>query len=189
MKKGHPPVVLIIGPGGAGKSTAGALLAHRLGWLSVDLDNYFSINSGNISRFIGQHGYKRYAQQNVENYFAISAALIEPSVLVLSSGFMTYPDNIDSRYSAIRAEIEAHPLTALLLPSFDLEKCVAIIVERQLQRTYLSGNKNSEEKRIRSRFPRFMSLRCNRFLSGAEPTQVALELERFVRLCQRQSDG
>jgi len=179
------PVVRIIGPGGAGKSTAGTLLADRLGWVCVDLDGYFLANSGNISGFIGRHGYECYAKQNIANYLALSIAMDEPSIFVLSSGFMTYPDQIDPRYPAIRYAIEAHPLTVLLLPSFDLEKCVQIIVQRQLQRPYLPGDKESEERRIRNRFPSFMAMGCKRFLSNAEPTQVALELERFVATNRR----
>jgi shikimate kinase len=66
-----------------------------------------------------------------------------------------------------------------LLPSFDLEECVEVIVSRQLQRNYLAADKEREEERIRARFPLFMALRCNRFLSKASPSKVAAELEAF----------
>ncbi len=173
--------VHILGPGGAGKSTAGALLAQRLGWRFVDLDQFFLAACGNISAFISRHGYSSYAARNVENYAAIARAAGTPAVCALSSGFMTYAEDIDPRYPAMRRAVEAHPLSALLLPSCDIDRCTEIIVGRQLQRPYLPGNRDSEEARIRSRFPLFMGLRCERFLSDAQPEAVAAALASFVR--------
>lgn len=174
-------VIRLIGPGGAGKSTAGKLLADRLGWQYVDLDHYFLERSGSISEFISRHGYAAYARQNVGYYLAICRQINTPTVFVLSSGFMTYPDTVDSRYAAIKEEIESHTLSVALLPSFDIEKCVEIIIDRQLQRSYLRANAISEEKRIRNRFPLFMAMQCKRVLSNKEPDQVALELESIVK--------
>jgi len=47
-------MVRLIGPGGAGKSTIGALLAARMGASFVDLDRFFSERIGDISQFIEQ---------------------------------------------------------------------------------------------------------------------------------------
>lgn len=174
-------VIRLIGPGGAGKSTAGKLLADRLGWQYVDLDLYFLEKSGDISEFIARHGYAAYARQNVGYYLAICRQTNTPTVFVLSSGFMTYPDSVDSRYAAIKEEIEAHSLSVALLPSFDIEKCVEIIINRQLQRSYLRANAISEEQRIRNRFPLFMAMQCKHVLSNQAPDQVVSELESIVK--------
>jgi shikimate kinase len=176
----HVPVVYILGPGGAGKSTAGGLLAQHLGWRFVDLDHVFMAAHGNISAFLAWHGYRRYAACNVQALAAAVRDFATPSVCVLSSGFMTYAEDVDPRYPALRHAIETHPLAALLLPSFDIDECARIIVERQLQRLYLPGDRDSEEQRIRSRFPVFMALRCQRFLSHAPPEAVAAALGAFV---------
>lgn len=174
-------IVHLVGPGGAGKTTIGALLAKRLGWHFVDLDRRFISGDGGIADFIERYGYRGYARRNVAMYLEVRRALAAPTVVSLSSGFMTYPADIDERYQALCGSIESEPLTALLLPAFELEACVDIIVQRQLSRPYLPGNRASEERRIRDRFSRFIALQCARFRSDASPDKVAASVERFVR--------
>lgn len=60
--------IRLIGPGGAGKSTIGALLAERLEIAFVDLDQHLAGRVGDISKYIGWHGYDVYAPKNVETY-------------------------------------------------------------------------------------------------------------------------
>ena len=175
-----PLVVHLIGPGGAGKTTVGALLASRLGWGFIDQDRQFISRAGDIATYMAIHGYAGYAQRNLAIYTEEKGALTMPTVFALSSGFMTYPEAIETGYAAIRRSVERDALTALLLPAFDLEACVEIVVRRQLARPYLPGNRASEEARIRDRFPKFMALQCARFDSGGVPDQLALQMERFV---------
>lgn len=174
----------LIGPGGAGKTTVGRLLAERLGCAFLDLDQVFMKRHGDIAAHMAAHGYQGYARANVAVYEEAMAAASGPAVIALSSGFMTYPLNIDARYPALRAAIEADALTALLLPAFDAESCVDIIVRRQLSRPCLRGDRVSEEQRIRERFPAFMGLRCARFRSDAAPDHIVQEIERFMRARQ-----
>jgi shikimate kinase len=170
------PVVHLIGPGGAGKSTAGALLAQELGYSLVDLDEYFLAHTGDISAFLASHTYFEYAARNLANYHQAVERISGPAVLVLSSGFMVYPPEIDPGYLATRDSIEGDALTFLLMPSFELESCVSIIVERQLARTYLPGDRDREERRIRERYGRYAALRCQRVSTEVPPERVVADL-------------
>jgi shikimate kinase len=153
-------MVRLVGPGGAGKTTTGALLAARLGVSFVDLDRCFSERVGHISEFIKEHGYDNYARENIENYCWL---LLQnrPGVMALSSGFMTYEPNAHPQYSRVRSEIELCPNTFALLPSFDREVCVFETVQRQIARPFgRSGSK--EEVVIRSRFEVYLTMRVRK---------------------------
>ena len=52
-----PQAIRLVGPGGAGKSSIGALLAERLELDFVDLDRHLAGRIGDISEYIGRHGY------------------------------------------------------------------------------------------------------------------------------------
>jgi shikimate kinase len=169
-------IVYIIGPGGAGKSTAGVRLARELGYGLIDLDEYFVAHSGDISAYLRSHTYTEYATRNFRNYREAISAISSPTVFVLSSGFMVYPSKIDPDYPRARDAVERAPLTFLLMPSFDFEDCVAMIVERQLLRQYLPSNRGSEERRIRERFGQYLTLRCQRVSTGVAPERVISEL-------------
>ena len=153
-------MVRLIGPGGAGKSTTGALLAARMGASFLDLDRYFSERIGDIGRFIEQHGYDKYAWQNIENYCALLSPGEQVDVLALSSGFMTYETNCHPQYSRVRSEVELGPNTFVLLPSLDREVCVSETVRRQIARPF-GRPASKEEAVIRARFEvyRVMSVR------------------------------
>ena len=64
-------MIRLIGPGGAGKSTIGALLAERLDVTFLDLDRHLVGRVGDISEYIGRHGYDAYARENVEAYCSV----------------------------------------------------------------------------------------------------------------------
>ena len=73
-----PEKVRLVGPGGAGKSTIGALLAERLEIPFVDLDGYFASRFGDISHYIGRYGYDVYARETSRR---IARCLAERSTL------------------------------------------------------------------------------------------------------------
>jgi shikimate kinase len=150
-------IIHLIGPGGAGKSTAGAALAARLGLPFVDLDRRFSERAGDISQYLDRHGYPAYARENIETYRSCLAAAAGCSVVALSSGFMTYPERIHRAYPALRAEIASSPSTFVLLPSFDREVCVGETVRRQSLRPF-RRSRGEEEAVIRERYSIHMAL-------------------------------
>ncbi|HEX5436684.1 MAG TPA: shikimate kinase [Gemmatimonadaceae bacterium] len=165
-------MIRLIGPGGAGKSTVGAVLARRLALPFLDLDRQFNAQHGDIDQFIASCGYAAYARANVELYDAIVSA--EPEgVLVLSSGFMTYPPAIHERYAEARREIAQSPTTFVLLPSLDLETCVVETVRRQLRRPFGRRGAAREEAVIRERFRTYVALSAPTIETMHPPAEVA----------------
>ena len=150
-------MIRLIGPGGAGKSTIGALLAARLEVLFVDLDRHFADLVGDISEYIDRHGYDAYARENVEAYCSLFREAVCPGVVALSSGFMTYANDAHPEYGHIRREIEECAQTFVLLPSLNLECCVAETVRRQVARPF-GRSPEREEAVIRTRFEIYMAL-------------------------------
>jgi len=150
-------MIRLVGPGGAGKSTAGAWLAQQLGVAFVDLDKEFIANVGAISSYLDTHGYDAYARQNVSVYLGLAAVAGREAVLALSSGFMTYLPDIHPEYERCRREIVSSLSTFVLLPSLDVETCVAEIVRRQLIRPF-ARSAEREEQVIRTRFPIYVRI-------------------------------
>ena len=102
----------------------------------VDLDRHFADRVGEISEYIGRHGYEAYARENVEAYCSLFRGETRPDVVALSSGFMTYSSDAHPEYARVRREIEEFTHTFVLLPSLDRELCVAEIVRRQVARPF-----------------------------------------------------
>ncbi|QVN22425.1 shikimate kinase [Burkholderia pyrrocinia] len=170
----------LIGPGGAGKTTVGAIVADRLNWRFLDVDQCFLASHGNIADFIRDHGYVEYATHNVRLYEQLKRGISAPAICAVSSGFMLYPADVTPAYSALRRCIEEDARTSLLLPAFDLESCAKLVVDRQMSRPYLNANEADEMRKIRDRFPAFMRLSCNRFASNGSPERLAADIERFI---------
>src|ERR1700716_2187240 len=144
-------MVRLVGPGGSGKRTTGALLAALLGVSFVDLDRYFSERVGDISELIREQGHDNYARANIENYCSLLRHENWLGVMALSSGFMTYELDAHPEYSRVRSEVELCPTTFALLPSFDREVCVSETVRRQIARPF-GRSVVREEAVIRARF-------------------------------------
>jgi shikimate kinase len=151
--------ITLIGPGGAGKSTVGVLLANRLGTAFVDLDQRFRTRAGDISEYIDRFGYSAYARENVETYDSLLHDGHGQSVAALSSGFMTYPRDIHRHYARLRRQIDESPTTFVLIPSLDSDTCVAETVRRQLARPF-ARSAAKEEAVIRERFSIYADLRA-----------------------------
>jgi shikimate kinase len=168
-------MVRLVGPGGAGKSTTGALLAERLRVSFVDLDQYFSERVGDISECIERHGYGEYARENVESYCSLLRRESWPGVMALSSGFMTYDRNAHSQYSRVRAQVELCPHTYALLPSFDREVCVSETVRRQIARPF-GRSALREEAVIRARFEVYRAMPVRKIETMSPVSAVVDEL-------------
>lgn len=166
-------MIHLVGPGAAGKSTAGALLGERLGIPFVDLDEQFMVKMGDIGTYIREYGYLAYAARNVELYSQIVSTLSVDIVIALSSGFLTYPSEVEPSYARHRERIVTSERTVVLLPSLDFEKCVAEIVRRQMLRSF-SRSATREEEVIRERFPLYANLPAQK-VETMRPCQVVID--------------
>ena len=168
-------MIHLVGPGGAGKTTSGIALADRLNVPFTDLDAEFISRNGDISKFIDMHGYKAYAKSNVNSYISLLDGPALPRVVALSSGFMVYNEEIHQDYAALRERVAASKLSFVLLPSFELETCVAEIVHRQLQRSF-ARTAQREESVIRSRFSMYVSLPARKVRTQGPVSAVVDEI-------------
>ena len=150
-------MIRLVGPGAAGKTSAGTLLAERLGVSFLDLDRYLAGRGGDISAYIDRHGYEGYARENVATYCSIFHNQENPGVVALSSGFMAYARDVHPKYLRVRTEIEQSPTTFVLLPSLDREVCVAETVRRQAGRPF-GRSPAREEVVIRARFAIYLAV-------------------------------
>lgn len=150
-------MIRLIGPGGAGKSTAGAALAARLACPFLDLDREFERRHASIDAFIAGRGYEAYARENVQVYLGLVPGCPD-AVLALSSGFMVYPAAVHPAYATATEAIVGDRATFVLLPSVEREACVAETVRRQLGRAFGRRDAAREEAVIRERFDRYLAL-------------------------------
>jgi shikimate kinase len=165
--------IRLVGPGGAGKSTIGALLAERLEIAFLDLDRHLASLVGDLSEYIDRHGYNLYARQNVETYCSLVGGEMSRGVVALSSGFLTYAGDIHPAYARVRREIEQHPNTFVLLPSLDRDVCVAETVRRQIARPF-GRSSAREEAVIRARFEIYIDLPARK-IETMRPVAAAVD--------------
>ena len=171
-------MIHLVGPGGAGKSTVGPLLAALLGVPFHDLDASFTATHGSVDAFIDAHGYGAYAAANVRAYVSLARAL--DGVAALSSGFMVYPCDVEPRYAALRARLAVAPTTVVLLPAMELEACVGETVRRQVSRGAGRTTAVRAEAKIRERFPLYGTLSARKVATARPPGAVAVEIAALM---------
>lgn len=141
--------LMLLGPGGVGKSTLGRALAAALDWPLIDLDLEFCERIGVIGPFIAAHGYDRYRADNL----ALAEQLLDdasaPGIFVTASGFLAAAPGSDDLHRAERLVAANYGVT--LLPSLEIEHATSIVVARQLTRGF-GLERQSEERKFRERF-------------------------------------
>ena len=177
-------IIHFIGLGGSGKTTTAKSLAIKMNVPCLDLDEYFIENIGDIAQFINKNGYDAYAVRNVALYIQLKQSLDSDNraIIVCSSGFMIYPENIQLNYLQLKQEIENDPFTFLLIPSLDLDECVEIIKKRQLLRSYLNTSAEKEEMKVRKRFEIYHNLNCCKVLTNQLVDEVVEKISVLIAL-------
>ncbi len=175
--------LFLIGPGGVGKSTVGALLAQALGYRLIDLDSQFCEQILNIREYIQRDGYESYVRENA----ALCARLLaenpdEKRVVVLSSGFLA-TDVCPEIVASNRQLVRQAGYSILLLPSEDIDIATRIVVERQLARGFGLA-REKEEAKFRQRFKEYRGLADCWVISSEKPERVAERVrEKVVAGC------
>lgn len=103
MSQGVVPLrrrLFLVGFMGAGKTTVGRLLAQRLGWRFVDLDEELERRQGrSIARIFADYG-EPYFRQAEQELLEETLAVAEPAVVALGGGTFAQPAN----WARIRAD-------------------------------------------------------------------------------------
>ena len=162
--------LVIVGPGGAGKTSLGLRLAPLLNQAIADLDNEFSRQIGNISEFIRDEGYDTYKVCNSALVEQIMSELVAPTLLVTSSGFLS-KDNPKIALEANRRLVDAC-YSICLLPPRNIEESIGAIVERQSRRLFTRDHAH-EESTIRARYPTYALEGDLRVFSMAPSSETA----------------
>lgn len=170
-----PDILFITGPGGAGKSTVGKVLACKLHYTLIDLDDAFCQRIMNISVFIRSQGYASYL---VANSLLLEKFLTEQRVrkhfLFFHKVFyrQTYRRDIISHN---RKMISEHGLSVLLMPSACYEAALECILARQLSRG-LFLKRETEERKFQQRFYEYLQLGDLKIFSMETPENIADEI-------------
>lgn len=162
-------LLLLIGPGGAGKSTVGSLLAPLLRRRLIDLDHCFTERYGLIDHFITERGYDEYKITNSTLADEMANQLGGPSILVLSSGFLSMDNQPD--ILAANRMVVASGYSIGLLPSLDPDEAARIIVARQMSRGH-GLDTDREVEKVRSRFAVYKSAGDMLVVSAAASHQI-----------------
>jgi len=163
------PIVLL-GPGGVGKSTLGRGLSKRLGWELIDLDALFCEMVGNIGEVISGSGYDHYRIENLNLAERRFEEISAPAIFVTSSGFLSAPQDSEDFARASRLAQRGYGIT--LLPSLDIGRATEIVVARQLKRGF-GLVEEQERRKFRQRFPIYLALGDALVVSTEEPESIA----------------
>lgn len=165
--------VFLIGPASVGKTTIGNLLAKRLGYTFLDVDESFCSKLGNIGSYIKMKGYDQYCKANAEITKTLSRDTQEPTIFATSSGFLAHthlPEVIKENTQTLRAGF-----SILLLPSSNPIQNVDMIVERQLAR-WDNLNERKERQKFLERFDLYSQYGDLKILTDKKPEEVVKEI-------------
>lgn len=170
--------IFLIGPGSAGKSTCGKILAEKLGYNFIDLDLEFCDRLESIGTYIKGYGYEKYCYENSRIFFDLLKENSDNSVFALSSGFLVH-EGFDDLVLKHKQSLKEQGISVLLLPSASLEECTEIIIKRQLLRGFgLSAVR--ERIKFVPRFYNYKNMGDIKIISCEEPGLIAELMEKEI---------
>lgn len=169
-----PKHIFIIGPGGVGKTTSGSILSKKLNIPFIDLDQEFMEKIANIGKYINDYSYKQYCIKNSELFYSILENCNEPSIIVLSSGFLVY-ENIKDLITKHKETLKECGVSVCLLPSESLNESVNIVVNRQLVRGF-GLEEESEKKKFMDRYHKYNNAGDIQIYSTSSPEDIANDM-------------
>ncbi len=173
-------LVFIVGPGGAGKSTTGKLLAQKLNYNFIDIDTAFNQRIAPIPDYVQKNGYKLYCETNSSLVDQLLSNHNSRTVLAMPSGFLVHEDSphLVKKHKQL---ISTFGVSILLLPSESLEESVEIIVERQLSRGFADIVAEKERIVITRRHPLYLQSGDIKIFSSESPLDIATLMEQELQ--------
>ena len=178
--------IFIIGPGGVGKTTCGAILANLLGYSFIDLDKEFNKRVANTGNFINTHGHEKYCLMNSKLFYKILSQHLQNFVFSLSAGFLDH-ENMNELTLKHKQTLKESGITILLLPFDSLDKSMEIVVKRQLMRGF-GLTKDREEVKFIQRFPRYKVLGDIKIFSYDKPEIIAEQMKNRIEAYNKENN-
>lgn len=165
-------LIFIVGPGGAGKSTSGRILADKLNYEFVDVDQAFCERIALIPDYVHQHGYKAYCEANSLLVDGLITQYPQKTVFPMPSGFLVHEDSPELviKHKSLLAQTG---VSILLLPSLSLEESVQILVQRQLMRGFPDIKEEKERITAAKRYPKYREYGDIKIFSVQPPEEIA----------------
>ena len=180
-------MIFLVGPGGAGKSSVGPLLADLLQVTFVDLDTEFCGEVADIPTYIRERGYRAYCEANAVLAESIVNGSSGDLVLATSSGFLVH-DGCDDIVERNLALIRRTGTSVYLQPARDLDGAATVLAFRQVRR-YPGLDLAAEAMIAHARCGRYETAADCTVLADCDPHEVANLISVELLLRQSHADG
>ena len=168
-------LVFIVGPGSAGKTTTGKLLAEKLSYGFIDVDQVFNSRIAPIPEYAKQYGYPKYCEANSQLVDELLEEFPKRIVMPLPAGFLTHEESPELVLKHIEL-LKRKGTTIMLMPSKSIKETRDIIVSRQVARGYHDTYKEREERIINGRHPLYMTHGDIQIFSTEQPNMIVEEM-------------
>ena len=166
-----PRRIVLTGFMGSGKSTVGPLLAQRLGWTFIDLDDVIEADAGaTIAELFARHGEPAFRTREHETIARLAAT--DSLVLALGGGAIEHPTT--------RSLLTAGPGTLLVHLEVELATTLARCSGTEHIRPVFADQANLAA-RYQRRLPLYRTAHLSIPVDTLTPEEVVDAILRFVR--------
>jgi shikimate kinase len=161
-KQAPPRRIVLTGFMGSGKSTVGPLLASRLGWSFIDVDDVIEAEAGiTIAELFSRHGETAFRELELDAIARLAAA--DAVVLALGGGAIEHPET--------RTRLKSGPETLLIHLEVQLETTLARCKGTEHARPILADQANLAN-RYQRRLPLYREAHVSIPVDKLTPEQV-----------------